>query len=255
MTVEELTALGRFPWHGALGRFGTTDRAQVAEALRRTELTGMAAGSSTALSGGERQRAWLSMMLAQDTRCVILDEPTSALDIAHQDEMLALLHELTRERSLAVVVVLHDINMAARYCDELLALKGGRIMARGAPRLWSRRRRLAPCTTCPWARSAIRQPGSLSATSFEPAMNRRLFLACSAASLASPLRAAAPRRIAIVDWALLETVLALGVVPRRHVSSGSSGGSPATRPSQTASPISACGGRRTWRCCDWSSRT
>lgn len=131
MTVAELVALGRFPWHGALGRFGDDDRRKVTDALHRTDLNDFGDRLVDSLSGGERQRTWLAMMLAQDTRCAILDEPTSALDIAHQDEMLALLRDLTRERNLAVVVVLHDINMAARYCDDLLALKTGRILALG----------------------------------------------------------------------------------------------------------------------------
>lgn len=133
MTVRELVALGRFPWHGALGRFSATDAQKVETALERTELMRFAGRLVDTLSGGERQRAWLAMMLAQDASCLILDEPTSALDIAHQADMLALVRDLTRERDLAALVVLHDINMAARYCDELVALKDGRIVARGAP--------------------------------------------------------------------------------------------------------------------------
>ncbi|MHB2265986.1 ABC transporter ATP-binding protein [Aliihoeflea sp. PC F10.4] len=133
MTVRELVALGRFPWHGALGRFGASDAQKVETALERTELIRFADRLVDSLSGGERQRAWLAMMLAQDASCLILDEPTSALDIAHQADMLALVRDLTRERDLAAVVVLHDINMAARYCDELVALKDGRIVARGTP--------------------------------------------------------------------------------------------------------------------------
>ena len=133
MTVRELVALGRFPWHGALGRFSGVDAEKVETALERTELMRFADRLVDSLSGGERQRAWLAMMLAQDASCLILDEPTSALDIAHQADMLALVRDLTRERDLAALVVLHDINMAARYCDELVALKDGRIVARGAP--------------------------------------------------------------------------------------------------------------------------
>ncbi|MFN3766018.1 MAG: ABC transporter ATP-binding protein [Aliihoeflea sp.] len=133
MTVRELVALGRFPWHGALGRFSLEDREKVDIALERTELTRFGDRLVDSLSGGERQRAWLAMMLAQDTACLILDEPTSALDIAHQADMLALVRDLTRERDLAALIILHDVNMAARYCDELVALKGGRIVARGTP--------------------------------------------------------------------------------------------------------------------------
>ena len=133
MTVRELAGLGRFPWHGTLGRFSDEDRAKVALALQQTGLAGMADRLVDSLSGGERQRAWLAMMLAQDTKCLLLDEPTSALDIAHQVEMLALIQRLSRERGIGVLVVLHDINMAARYCDEIIALRSGRMVARGAP--------------------------------------------------------------------------------------------------------------------------
>lgn len=133
MTVRELVALGRFPWHGALGRVTAADRAAVEEAIARTGMAGLAGRLVDTLSGGERQRAWLAMMLAQDTECLLLDEPTSALDVAHQVEVLALVRRLSLERSLGVVVVLHDVNMAARYCDEILALGGGRLVARGSP--------------------------------------------------------------------------------------------------------------------------
>jgi iron-chelate-transporting ATPase len=85
------------------------------------------------LSGGERQRAWLAMLVAQDAECLLLDEPISALDIAHQVEVLSLVQRLSRDRGVGVVVVLHDVNMAARFCDEILALRGGRLIARGAP--------------------------------------------------------------------------------------------------------------------------
>ena len=85
------------------------------------------------LSGGERQRAWLAMLVAQDAECLLLDEPISALDIAHQVEVLALVQRLSRDRGVGVVVVLHDVNMAARFCDEILALRAGKLIARGAP--------------------------------------------------------------------------------------------------------------------------
>lgn len=133
MTVRELVGLGRFPWHGALGRFTSEDHAKVAEALKQTDLEAFAERLVDSLSGGERQRAWLAMMLAQDTRCLLLDEPTSALDIAHQAEILALVQRLAGERGITVVILLHDINMAARYCDEIIAMTAGRISARGTP--------------------------------------------------------------------------------------------------------------------------
>lgn len=133
MNVRELVGLGRFPWHGALGRFGDEDEAKVEAALVATDLTRLAERMVDSLSGGERQRAWLAMMVAQDTRCLLLDEPTSALDIAHQVEMLALVRRLGAERGVGVVIVIHDINMAARFCDEIIAMRDGRIVAQGAP--------------------------------------------------------------------------------------------------------------------------
>ncbi len=133
MLVRELVALGRYPWHGALGRFGKVDRAKVEEAMALTDIEPFADRLVDTLSGGERQRVWLAMLVAQDAECLLLDEPISALDIAHQVEVLSLVHRLSKERGLGVVVVLHDVNMAARFCDEILALHSGRLVARGAP--------------------------------------------------------------------------------------------------------------------------
>ncbi|MEH3147391.1 MAG: ATP-binding cassette domain-containing protein [Methylobacterium frigidaeris] len=133
LLVRELVALGRYPWHGALGRFGAEDRRQVAQALALTGTESLAGRLVDTLSGGERQRAWLAMLVAQDAGCLLLDEPISALDVAHQVEVLALVRRLARDRGLGVVVVLHDVNMAARFCDEILALRGGRLIARGSP--------------------------------------------------------------------------------------------------------------------------
>ncbi|WON77897.1 Fe3+-hydroxamate ABC transporter ATP-binding protein FhuC [Serratia sp. UGAL515B_01] len=133
MTVRELVAVGRYPWHGALGRFKTTDREHVEEAIGLVGLKPFANRLVDSLSGGERQRAWLAMMVAQDSRCLLLDEPTSALDIAHQVDVLALVQRLSHERGLTVIAVLHDINMAARFCDYLIALRGGTTIAQGSP--------------------------------------------------------------------------------------------------------------------------
>lgn len=133
MTVRELTAMGRYPWHGALGRYGAEDRNRVEEAIALVGLKPFAGRLVDSLSGGERQRAWLAMLVAQNSRCLLLDEPTSALDIAHQVEVLALIQRLSRERGLTVIAVLHDINMAARYCDRLVALRQGEVIAEGEP--------------------------------------------------------------------------------------------------------------------------
>jgi iron complex transport system ATP-binding protein len=133
MTVRELVACGRYPWHGALGRFTETDRAKVEEALALTHMDTLADRAVGTLSGGERQRAWIGMLVAQDSTCLLLDEPTSALDLAHQIEVLSLIHKLSASKGLSVVIVLHDINMAARFSDRIYALKGGRLIAEGAP--------------------------------------------------------------------------------------------------------------------------
>jgi iron-chelate-transporting ATPase len=133
MLVKELVALGRYPWHGALGRFSSLDRQKVADAMALADVEPFADRLVDTLSGGERQRVWLAMLVAQDTQFLLLDEPISALDVAHQVEVLSLVQRLSRERGLGVVVVLHDVNMAARFSDEIIALKAGRMVARGAP--------------------------------------------------------------------------------------------------------------------------
>lgn len=133
LTARELVGFGRYPWHGLLGRFSREDHKQVDRAMTLTDTRDFADRMVDSLSGGERQRVWLAMLLAQQTRYLLLDEPTSALDIAHQVEVLALVHTLSRELGLGVIVVLHDINMAARYCDHLVALHSGRLLMQGSP--------------------------------------------------------------------------------------------------------------------------
>ncbi|MCS0494539.1 ATP-binding cassette domain-containing protein [Ancylobacter sp. MQZ15Z-1] len=146
MSVRELVALGRYPWHGALGRFGAEDRRMVESAIRRTGLAHFEDRAVDSLSGGERQRAWLALMLAQGAGCLLLDEPTSALDIAHQMEVLTIIRELCAGHEgerMSVIVILHDINLAARTCDELIALRGGRLVAHGPAQEMMQPERLA----------------------------------------------------------------------------------------------------------------
>ncbi|MFT4065555.1 ATP-binding cassette domain-containing protein [Paraburkholderia sp.] len=131
--VKELVAFGRYPWHGALGRSGPEDRRKVAEAMALTDVTGFADRLVDTLSGGERQRVWLAMLIAQDADYLLLDEPISALDVAHQVEVLSLVRRLSHERGLGIVVVLHDVNMAASYCDGIVAMHGGEMVAQGTP--------------------------------------------------------------------------------------------------------------------------
>lgn len=133
MLVKELVALGRYPWHGALGRFRAIDRQKVEEAIELTGIGPFAERMVDSLSGGERQRVWLAMLVAQDAACLLLDEPISALDIGHQLDVLSLTHHLCRDKGITIITVLHDINMAARFCDEIVALHSGRLIAHGTP--------------------------------------------------------------------------------------------------------------------------
>jgi len=132
MTVEELVGLGRYPWLGAFRSPADADGALVRDAMAMTEVAGLATRLVDTLSGGERQRVWLAMLLAQRARSLILDEPTSALDIRHQVEVLGLLRKLAQTQDIGIVVILHDIYMAGRYCDDIIALRDGRVAARGS---------------------------------------------------------------------------------------------------------------------------
>ncbi|SFN61368.1 ABC transporter ATP-binding protein [Marinobacter pelagius] len=133
LTVRELVALGRYPWRGPLGRYNREDHRLIDQAIADTGLEHFAHRSVDTLSGGERQRAWIAMLLAQQTRCLLLDEPISALDVKHQVETLRLVHRLAEQRELTVIVVLHDVDLAARFCDRLVAIKAGRLVADGRP--------------------------------------------------------------------------------------------------------------------------
>ena len=133
LTGRELVAFGRYPWHGLLGRHNQTDKEAIERAITLTNTEAFADRLVDTLSGGERQRVWLAMLIAQGSRFLLLDEPLAALDIAHQMEVLALIRKLCDELNLGVIIVLHDINMASRYCDELMALHSGRLLAHGKP--------------------------------------------------------------------------------------------------------------------------
>ncbi|WP_168016039.1 ATP-binding cassette domain-containing protein [Halomonas salinarum] len=133
LTGRELVGFGRYPWRGLLGRHGREDDLAIERALSLTHTHPFTDRLIDTLSGGERQRVWLAMLLAQNSRYLLLDEPLAALDVAHQVEVLELIHQLSQELKLGVVIVLHDINLAARYCDRLVALHGGRLLAEGPP--------------------------------------------------------------------------------------------------------------------------
>jgi iron complex transport system ATP-binding protein len=131
--VAELVARGRHPHRGWFGGRSSGDERVVAEVLEATGTAELADRSVSELSGGQRQRVWIAMALAQRADIVLLDEPTSFLDVSHQLELLDLLTESNREHGTTVVMVLHELNLAARYADHLVVVDGGRIAAAGDP--------------------------------------------------------------------------------------------------------------------------
>jgi iron complex transport system ATP-binding protein len=133
LTVGELVEQGRYPHAGPLKMLRKQDYSAISEAMRLTSMEDFANRSLDSLSGGERQRAWIALALAQETPVLLLDEPTTFLDIGHQLEVLELVEQLNRERGMTVVLVLHDLNHAARYASRMVALKDGEIVADGPP--------------------------------------------------------------------------------------------------------------------------
>lgn len=136
MTVAQLVARGRYPHRGLLGGRAAGDDAAIASALERTDLVELAEREAGTLSGGQRQRAWLALVLAQQTPVVLLDEPTSYLDLSHQVEVLDLVRALPDPRGggrATVVAVLHELNLAARSADHIVAMAAGRVVAQGTP--------------------------------------------------------------------------------------------------------------------------
>jgi len=133
ITVSDLVARGRHPHQGAFRRWSSTDADAVAAALALTDTHELAGRRVEELSGGQRQRVWVAMMLAQDPRIMLLDEPTTYLDIAHQVDLLDLLAELNATRGTTVVMVLHDLNLAARYAHHLVVMAEGRLLREGPP--------------------------------------------------------------------------------------------------------------------------
>ncbi|ONK12975.1 ABC transporter ATP-binding protein [Streptomyces sp. MP131-18] len=133
ITVLDLVGRGRHPHQGIFSRWNENDDAAVASALEATRTADLADRAVDELSGGQRQRVWIAMVLAQQTDLLLLDEPTTFLDVTHQIEVLDLLTDLNRTRGTTIVMVLHDLNLAARYADHLIALAAGRLHAAGTP--------------------------------------------------------------------------------------------------------------------------
>lgn len=133
ITVADLVGRGRHPHQGFLSRWTAADDVAVAAALDATDTATLADRPVDELSGGQRQRVWIAMALAQQTDLLLLDEPTTFLDVSHQVEVLDLLTDLNHARGTTIVMVLHDLNLAARYADHLIALADGRLHAAGTP--------------------------------------------------------------------------------------------------------------------------
>ncbi|TSD63151.1 ABC transporter ATP-binding protein [Aeromicrobium piscarium] len=133
IAVADLVGRGRHPHQKVFARWSREDEAAVLSALEATGTTELADRSVDELSGGQRQRVWIAMALAQQTDLLLLDEPTTFLDVTHQIEVLDLLTDLNRQRGTTIVMVLHDLNLAARYADHLIAVAGGALHAAGSP--------------------------------------------------------------------------------------------------------------------------
>lgn len=133
LIVRDLVARGRHPRQSWLRQWSKDDENHVNETLAWTSMTDLADQAIDELSGGQRQRAWIAMALAQDTDLLLLDEPTTYLDLSHQIEVLDLVRNLNRRRGRTIVMVLHDLNLAARYSDRLVAMCDGRLVTQGTP--------------------------------------------------------------------------------------------------------------------------
>ena len=134
ITVADLVSRGRFPHQKVLRQWSRDDEAAVADAMQATGVTELGGRLVDELSGGQRQRVWVAMVLAQQTPLVLLDEPTTYLDIAHQIELLDLFTSLNRDQNRTIVAVLHDLNHACRFADQIIAMKSGAVVRQGPPR-------------------------------------------------------------------------------------------------------------------------
>lgn len=133
LTAGELVSYGRFPYQRGFGRLTKRDYEVVDWALEVTGTMEFKYRPVDALSGGQRQRVWIAMALAQETDMIFLDEPTTYLDLAHQLEVLELLQKLNAEQNRTIIMVLHDLNQAARFADYIIAMKNGEIVKAGDP--------------------------------------------------------------------------------------------------------------------------
>lgn len=133
-TTRDLVSYGRYPHTGFAGKLTSKDLEIIDWAIRQTKIEDLQHRQVNTLSGGERQRAWISLALAQQPEVLILDEPTTFLDICHQYEVLELVKRLNKELNITIIMVLHDLNQAARYSHEIIAIKDGGIYTKGKPK-------------------------------------------------------------------------------------------------------------------------
>ena len=159
MTVREMVGLGRYPHLGSWRRESAADRTAIAHALERCEVADLAARSINTLSGGELQRVRIARALAQEPRTLVLDEPTASLDIAHEMAIFELLAALSADDGVTIVIVTHNINLAARYADSLLLLSRGAAVAIGSPAEVLERERLEAVYGWPLRVHAYAGPG------------------------------------------------------------------------------------------------
>lgn len=134
LKVEELISYGRFPHRKNVGNLSSKDKQVMEWAMDITRTTAFRDREIAQLSGGQRQKVWLAMALAQETNILLLDEPTTYLDLAHQLEVLQIIDRLNKEHQCTIIMVLHDINHAARFSKELIAMKEGEIVTVGSPK-------------------------------------------------------------------------------------------------------------------------
>lgn len=133
LIVSDLVSRGRHPHQSWIRQWSSSDEEEVNAALEMTDVAELADRSVDSLSGGQRQRVWISMVLAQHTDVLFLDEPTTYLDLAHSIEVLDLVNRLRRDLDRTVVMVLHDLNLAIRYTDNLVVMRDGDLIATGKP--------------------------------------------------------------------------------------------------------------------------
>ncbi|WP_302632214.1 ABC transporter ATP-binding protein [uncultured Clostridium sp.] len=133
LTVRELVAFGRFPHQKLIGGLNSHDKEVIDWAIEETGLAEFANREVENLSGGQRQRAWIAMILAQETEIIMLDEPTTYLDMSYQLEVLEVLQKLNKEKNITVVIVLHELNNACRFADNIIGFKKGNVICEGKP--------------------------------------------------------------------------------------------------------------------------